>query len=51
MKHSFTRFFRPLDADYNTVTNPYVGRESGSTFKPEGGRFPTLDTDYSDHEA
>ena len=50
-KGSLYRFFRPLNADYNTVDNNYIGRNGQPNFNPEGGKFPTLTTDYTDHEA
>ena len=49
-KSSVYRFFRPLNADYDTVNNPYAGRTTAN-FNPEGGKFPTLTNDYADHEA
>ncbi len=50
-KSSLYRFFRPLNADYNTVTNPYEGRAALDNFNTNGGKFPTLTNDYTDHEA
>lgn len=49
-KGSWFRFFRPLDADFETKVNLYDGRDSSTNFYAgKGGGFPTYHHDYSDH--
>ena len=49
-KSGWFRLFRPLDADYETKVNLYDGREASTNFyAANGGGFPTLHHDYSDH--
>jgi hypothetical protein len=47
-KSNLYRMLRPLDANYDTYENNYAGRHEISNNR--GGKFPTLNTDYVDHE-
>ena len=50
-KNFYSRFFRPLTANYDTRVNLYHGREPTSNYYQgqNGGGFPMLNTDNIDH--
>ena len=47
-KGSWYRMLFPRDANYDTASNNYEGRHEITNNR--GGKFPTLDTDYVEHE-
>ena len=48
-KSSWTRLFRPLDADWEIKDNYYTGRDNHQNYDAKTGQFPLLGHDYSDH--
>lgn len=47
-KSNWYRILRPMDANYDTLENNYAGRAEITNVR--GGKVPTLNTDYVDHE-
>jgi hypothetical protein len=49
-KSTLYRFFRPLDANWETQPSPYRGADPLTSFNPADGSFPTMNNTYADHK-
>ena len=50
-KSTWYRFWRPLDANYETKRDLYDGRDPTQNFDKRTGRFPQANASYAEHIA